>query len=125
MTMCMASAILAIYVYVESYEAWARSWDARWGFLLQDWLGPVELPDVAPVFLGEFGTGDNTNHWRYLLQYVKDKPVAGWAYWPLNGEKRTNKSEHYGLLMEDMQMPRHPWLLTDLQGLAKSRGLNR
>jgi len=120
--MAMAAAVLALYLYQDAYAHQEESWDARWGFL-QGSGDPLpadaqERPDVAPVWLGEFGTNKNNKYWRHVMRYMKERTVAGWAYWSLNGEKRTNKGESYGLLMKDMKTPRHPWLSEDLEELA-------
>lgn len=56
-----------------------------------------------------------------MLRYLASRPVVGWAYWPLNGEKRPGERETYGILHDDMRTIRHPWKLADLQDLLSKR----
>ena len=68
----------------------AAVWNANWGYLYTQ--------DVAPVWVGEFGT-DNTaadvassaagsqGQWfESLVSYLSANPWMGWTYWALNGE---------------------------------------
>eukprot|EP00931_Biecheleriopsis_adriatica_P012509 TRINITY_DN113671_c0_g1_i1.p1 TRINITY_DN113671_c0_g1~~TRINITY_DN113671_c0_g1_i1.p1 ORF type:complete len:626 (-),score=77.98 TRINITY_DN113671_c0_g1_i1:94-1926(-) len=109
-------------VWVSSYEAFADALDMRWGFLQGLAKGQAvysdELAEVAPVWLGEFGTNRESQWWKHMVRYLAERPLAGWAYWPLNGEKRPGVEETYGLLLEDMRSVRHPWKLKALQELA-------
>jgi endoglucanase len=65
-------------------------WNQNWGYLYTQ--------DVAPVWVGEFGT-DNTaadiesstagsqGQWfESLVSYLSANPWMGWTYWALNGE---------------------------------------
>jgi hypothetical protein len=47
-----------------------------------DWWGAFgHLAETAPVFVGEFGGGDDDVEWgRYLLDYLEDMEI-GWAAW--------------------------------------------
>lgn len=47
-----------------------------------DWWGAFgHLTEVAPVFVGEFGGGDDDLEWgRYLLDYLEEMQI-GWAAW--------------------------------------------
>ncbi|CAE6931190.1 unnamed protein product [Symbiodinium sp. CCMP2592] len=110
----------AALLFLQSYEAWQQSIDDRWGFLLQPEPN-AEGAAVAAVWLGEFGTATDTTWWRNMLRYLGSRPVVGWAYWPLNGEKRPGELETYGILHDDMRTIRHPWKLADLQHLLSKR----
>eukprot|EP00435_Cladocopium_sp_Y103_P053335 s501_g17.t1 len=101
-------------LYLESYEAWSQHLDDRWGFLLQE---SGDESRVAAVWLGEFGTATDSLWWNHMMRYMSERPLAGWAYWPLNGEKRPGEQETYGILEDDMRTVRHPWKLQDLQRL--------
>lgn len=103
-------------LYLESYEAWSQHLDDRWGFLLQE---SRDESRVAAVWLGEFGTASDNLWWNHMMRYMSERPLAGWAYWPLNGEKRPGEQEDFGILEDDMRTVRHPWKLQDLQRLAK------
>mmetsp|Transcript_101343 Transcript_101343/g.180140 ORF Transcript_101343/g.180140 Transcript_101343/m.180140 type:complete len:650 (-) Transcript_101343:229-2178(-) len=122
--LAMASSMAPLLVFLESYEVFEESLDLRWGFLQGSGLTDSEKiahPEVAPVWLGEFGTAGNSIWWKHMMRYLSHHPVAGWAYWPVNGEKRPGEDESYGLLMEDMQTIRHPWKVKDLQKLAADK----
>jgi len=72
-------------------------WDRTWGFILEQ--------DIAPVWLGEFGTPnglkpdkqeppENYTHpndsnpqgawFSYLMQYIRERDIH-WTYWCING----------------------------------------
>lgn len=71
-------------------------WNKFWGY--------ISTGDTAPVWLGEFGTDNNTadienttggsqGQWfESLISYLQANPSIDWTYWALNGE------DSYGLL---------------------------
>jgi endoglucanase len=71
-------------------------WTNHWGYISQN--------NIAPVWLGEFGTTNNSGdiqsstpgsegQWfQSLVQYLSASPKLSWTYWALNGE------DTYGLL---------------------------
>ncbi len=71
-------------------------WTNHWGYISQN--------NIAPVWLGEFGTTSNNTdiqnstpgsqgQWfQSLVQYLSANPTFNWTYWALNGE------DNYGLL---------------------------
>eukprot|EP00928_Gymnodinium_smaydae_P045248 TRINITY_DN30181_c0_g1_i1.p1 TRINITY_DN30181_c0_g1~~TRINITY_DN30181_c0_g1_i1.p1 ORF type:complete len:726 (-),score=50.92 TRINITY_DN30181_c0_g1_i1:133-2220(-) len=126
-TACVFAVVLIAYNRLESYDTFAHELDSRWGFLMRTKsletdtvISTVNASGIAPVWLGEFGTDTESSWWRYMVRYLREKPIAGWAYWPLNGEKRPNQPETYGVLLEDMRTIRDGWRLRDLQDLALS-----
>jgi endoglucanase len=91
-------------------------WDRTWGYIAKQ--------EIAPVWLGEFGTvngfkpNDTTsqqdyadvnnvnsqgNWFSYLVQYIKDNNIS-WCYWPLNGTQSADlgrdpsQPDWYGVL---------------------------
>jgi endoglucanase len=68
----------------------AAVWNANWGYLYTQ--------DIAPVWVGEFGTDNNAadvassvagsqGQWfESLVGYLSANPWMGWTYWALNGE---------------------------------------
>ncbi|CAK9061890.1 Sodium/proton antiporter 1 (AtNHD1) (Na(+)/H(+) antiporter 1) [Durusdinium trenchii] len=63
-------------------------------------LGPLLSGDgvtPAPVWLSEFGTDVRDNYFNNIIRYMKENKLD-FAYWSINGEKRSNESETYGLL---------------------------
>ncbi|CAE8610416.1 unnamed protein product [Polarella glacialis] len=124
----LASTALA-WQQLASFEAFAEELDLRWGFLTlggQDGDSSSDggdrlAADLAPVWLGEFGTNTDDLWWRHMIRYLHERPVAGWAYWPLNGEKRPGEDETYGLLLPDMQTVRNAWQIQALQQLGESK----
>ena len=71
-------------------------WSKYWGY--------ISAAGTAPVWLGEFGTGNvatdiqnsaagSQGQWfSALVAYIKANPQISWTYWALNGE------DSYGLL---------------------------
>lgn len=71
-------------------------WNKFWGY--------ISAGSTAPVWLGEFGTDNNTSdienssagsqgQWfESLISYLQANPSINWTYWALNGE------DSYGLL---------------------------
>lgn len=71
-------------------------WHQFWGY--------ISAGGTAPVWVGEFGTDNNTSdienttpgsqgQWfESLISYLQANPSIGWTYWALNGE------DSYGLL---------------------------
>ncbi|MFL6449745.1 MAG: cellulase family glycosylhydrolase [Bryobacteraceae bacterium] len=71
-------------------------WTKFWAYL--------SIQNIAPVFVGEFGTTNNNSdiqntqagsqgQWfQALISFLRSNPRIGWTYWALNGEDR------YGLL---------------------------
>ncbi|CAE8680562.1 unnamed protein product, partial [Polarella glacialis] len=95
------------------YESFEKDLDFRWGFLLQR-----DNVNAAPIWLGEFGTAENSLWWQYLMRYLHEHEVS-WAYWPLNGYKYRGEDETYGLLEMDFATVRDAWKLEDLQKLME------
>mmetsp|Transcript_108516 Transcript_108516/g.338239 ORF Transcript_108516/g.338239 Transcript_108516/m.338239 type:complete len:661 (+) Transcript_108516:17-1999(+) len=106
----LLGALTLVRLWCGSYTAFARELDACWGGL----LGSADAS--APVWLSEFGTDDDGLYWAYLLRYMKERELD-FAYWSINGEKRFNESETYGLLSEDSITVRQEWKLRTLQEL--------
>lgn len=49
----------------------------------------VEVPGhaySAPFWMGEFGTGENSENWQKIFRFVKEHDLD-WAYWPIDGYK--------------------------------------
>eukprot|EP00913_Durusdinium_trenchii_P025237 g23692.t1 len=68
-------------------------------------LGPLLSGDgvtPAPVWLSEFGTDVRDNYFNNIIRYMKENKLD-FAYWSINGEKRSNESETYGLLQQDVR----------------------
>jgi endoglucanase len=71
-------------------------WNKYWGY--------ISANGTAPVWVGEFGTGNNNadisntaagsqGQWfQSLVAYLQNNALIGWTYWALNGE------DSYGLL---------------------------
>lgn len=79
------------------------NWRYNWGFINES--------DLAPVWVGEFGTlnddasvvsdapGSEGQYFATLISYLGSHPEVGWSYWGLNAEDR------YGLLDSSYTAP--------------------
>jgi endoglucanase len=79
-----------------TYSSLSTVWNNHWGYIVQN--------NIAPVWLGEFGTTNTTSdiqnnaagsqgQWfQSMIQYLAADPYVSWTYWALNGE------DAYGLL---------------------------
>jgi endoglucanase len=94
-------------------------WNRHWGFIARE--------GIAPVWLGEFGTTNNTQdivgsapgsqaQWfQSLVAFLGKNPEINWTSWALNGEDAD------GLLSADYTEPANPLKLIVLNNLmAKS-----
>jgi cellulase/cellobiase CelA1/aryl-phospho-beta-D-glucosidase BglC (GH1 family)/chitodextrinase len=73
-----------------TYATLVAVWQKFWGY--------VSVNQIAPVWVGEFGTTNNTadiqnnaagsqGQWfQSLVTYLHDNPALSWTYWALNGE---------------------------------------
>lgn len=99
------------------YEDFVTAMRANWAYLLEE--------DVAPVWVGEFGTSDrpsqgDRNYWTHLIRYLEEVD-ASWGYWALNARKPDgNAWEGYGLLGDgwDAETVRWDYRLQDLRRLG-------
>lgn len=111
-----------------SFEAFARTLDSKWGFLV--------VNATAPVWLGEFGNCNNptgsclrdvesswqAQWWAYVRRYIAERSLD-WGIWSLDGTQsrapgRTfNATETYGVLNSTWSGPSNPVFLSDLQDL--------
>lgn len=101
-----------------SYEDFAAEMWKNWGYLLAE--------DIAPVWVGEFGTPErpsegDSNYWRHLIQFLALVDTS-WGYWALNARKATGEWESYGLVGEEWNWPSVRWdyRLDDLRRLGLS-----
>jgi endoglucanase len=83
-----------------NYDSFVKAMRKNWAYLIEE--------DLAPVWIGEFGTADWPNHqdlhyWQNLMGVMKMwKP--SWGYWALNPRKPEGDSwESYGLLEDDWE----------------------
>jgi len=106
------------------------SLDKKWGFVLEE-----GNDYTAPVWMGEFGSGQRGNYWLNFVKYLGARDVD-WAYWPLNPDKQTDgyfddwgnwnsqelhwDEDSYSLLDEDYLTVRDPWRLLDLTAIMSS-----
>ena len=97
----------------DSYDELRDDLDKHVAFMLEE-----NQPYTAPLWLGEFGTNSESDYWKYLIQYLGERPQIGWAYWAYNGYKENkDDDESFGLLEKDMKTVRHPWKLAALQSI--------
>lgn len=67
-------------------------WDRYWGYLVKE--------DIAPVFIGEFGTRYDTpedQQWLHTFQDYIQQNNLNWTFWSLN----PNSGDTGGLLLDD------------------------
>jgi endoglucanase len=86
-----------------STQPWFRN-DTTTALLEQGWMkhwAYLSAGNIAPVWLGEFGTGNNETdiqnnepgsqgQWfSALVNFLRSQPRISWAYWAVNGEDRS------------------------------------
>ena len=100
------------------YPAFALDMESRWGYLLRT--------DVAPVWVGEFGTKHQSNsfdlnYWNHLIRYLQETD-ADWGYGRLDQPTSTIRgNETDGLLMNDWETPFDDFRMTDLKRLMNGK----
>lgn len=73
-----------------SFSSLSSVWNKFWGY--------INVNHIAPVLIGEFGTGNNASgiqsatpgsqgQWfESLVNFLQNNPSLNWTYWALNGE---------------------------------------
>lgn len=100
--------VYSVHVYgpAEYQQSWfnADTTPASLAALYQRHWGFISEADIAPVWIGEFGTPNNDadvssavpgseGQWfQAFVAYLANHPNIGWSYWGINGDDR------YGLL---------------------------
>lgn len=108
---------------LNSYEDLRRVLDQKWGYMLT-------AEPAVPIWVGEFGTCQNTNKcgipwFPWFVRYLKENNLS-WSYWPINGTQSSGSRrtygafENYGLLDKKYEHVASPQILKEL----KSAGLN-
>lgn len=134
MTICLVILWMQIANY-GTYETFRKELHSRWAFLLDETsraepgvqtfgssIGDQLLhvnQGLAPVWLGEFGTATQQLWWEYMMRFMQELDID-FAYWPLNGEKRADEADIFGIFKQDMKTLRHPWKIVDLQQLMNA-----
>lgn len=100
-----------------TYADFAASMRKNWAFIVEE--------DIAPVWVGEFGTSDepndgDRNYWNHLVAFLASQDVS-WGYWALNPRKPEDWAwEGYGLVGDgwDEDSVRWDYRLGDLSRLG-------
>jgi endoglucanase len=98
------------------YPSFALDMEHNWGFLIRG--------NIAPVWVGEFGTSHSGNegdhhYWDNLMKYLADTD-ADFGYWALNPRKPENyDNETYGLLADDWETAIDDWRYAGLRKLMQ------
>ena len=77
-------------------------------------------PYSAAYWMGEFGTGDNSEGWQKMIQLLEDTD-NDWSYWAIDGYKYPGEDESFGLLRDDYKTIRHQWLVDQLKSIMPSQ----
>jgi hypothetical protein len=113
-------------------EYWESQYDKMFGFIIQE-----NQPYTAPVFVGEFGTGLDSDWFQKAVRYLGKRDLD-WGYWPLNpvrpksgiidaggnfvpypdGDEIVNDT--WSLLSSDWESVRSSWKLQRLKPIMKS-----
>jgi len=75
-------------------------------------------PYSAAYWMGEFGTGDNSDGWQMMIQLLQDCD-CDWSYWAIDGYKYPGEDESFGLLLDDYKTIRHQWLIDQLKSIMQ------
>ena len=69
----------------------------------------------APFWMGEFGTGSDSENWRKIVRFIREHDLD-WGYWCIDGYQfGRGDDEGYGILMNDFATIRDSWRLEELQ----------
>ena len=69
----------------------------------------------AAFWMGEFGTGIDSENWRKIVRFIKEHDLD-WGYWSIDGYQFGLDNDHpSGVLMNDFSTIRHSWKLEQLQ----------
>ncbi|KAK7414293.1 hypothetical protein QQX98_006810 [Neonectria punicea] len=99
-----------------TYESFAETMRHNWGYLLEG--------DVAPVWVGEIGSGSNpsvgsANYWQNLMRFLKGVDTD-FGYWAVNPRKPTgNVTESYSLIQDDWVTPVLDYRMKDMVELMR------
>lgn len=109
----------------DSFDEFAAKLNESWGFL--------RFENIAPVFLGEFGTphsdptSDDCRWWAWLTTYLtRYHPDISWAYWPIDGTQSPGRTRHrghvetYGLLNSRWNAPANDAHLARVKALLST-----
>lgn len=83
-----------------TYKSFVKDMRKNWAYLIEQ--------DVAPVWIGEFGTADwpdqgDLHYWQNLMDFMDDVEPS-WGYWAINPRKPAGNSwESYGLVEDDWE----------------------
>jgi len=120
------------YAYVApQYETMRAELDSKWGFVMQQ-----GHDYTAPVWMGEFGTGERNTYWLNFVRYLAERDLD-WAYWPLNPDRQMDGEfdnwgkwhefhqvkwvrDTYSVLSDDYMTVRDPWRMLDLDAIMSS-----
>ncbi|KAH7170954.1 glycoside hydrolase superfamily [Dactylonectria macrodidyma] len=100
-----------------TYESFAETMRYNWGYLLEG--------DVAPVWVGEIGSGrspsvGSANYWQNLMRFLKGVD-ADFGYWAINPRKPAgNESESYSLVEDDWVTPVLDYRMKDMVDLMSA-----
>jgi len=96
--------------------------DKKWGYFMAN-----EKDKVAPIWVGEFGINEdgrkNLPWWKSLMDYFKSRPIAGWSYWAIDGEKEMGQDESFGIFKQDYNTIRLPGVLLDIETAEPPEGI--
>jgi len=118
---CMLSAgggvLLNLSLKTSSYYMLHDELANKWG-LDGEYGGELD----APIFVGEFGEGEDhatTLYWGQMLRFLEEYDLD-WAYWPINGDVWNEDDqewgdEWFGILDRNYSAVRRPAQLADLQ----------
>jgi hypothetical protein len=93
--------------------------------------GALKKMDVAPVWVGEFGTFPRTEWWARELDYMKDRELD-FAYWSVHGDRfpkgygrgiADDNQDWDGLTSSNFTQLRSAWKVADLADLLDESGL--
>ncbi|XP_023338666.1 uncharacterized protein LOC111709274 [Eurytemora carolleeae] len=88
---------------------------------MQTFVADAGFNYSAPYWMGEFGTGSNSEKWQHIVQFLQETD-HDWAYWSIDGYKYPGEEESYGILESDYSTIRHPWKLEQLQSIIPILG---
>ena len=82
---------------------------------LQTFVEKVGHEYSASFWMGEFGTGTNSENWRKIVRFIREHDLD-WSYWCVDGYQfGRDEDSTWGVLNNDFATVRDSWRMEQLK----------